>query len=468
MDKLSETHAKALKIHGACHCKGTCTCLDMKARHVASPEGSRRYKLPIGSPIAKAPHLANIKKPNLNEPKHTADSIVADASASGYTHDGHGMFKKGNWSVSFSPDTEMFDGSNPNGKHFQGLKSWDEVNSTVAHFDSLSNPAHDKSISIIKPGETGNNEGFTWGGSKVGDVKTTAGDLDKLFGKSTVHEGDGGERKVTESWHPKIRDANGKVHAGAIYDWMRYDGMKNPDGTPMSEEDSNNLKPLERSEKFKFSIGASSPEFADLVHRALGITQDKPDSGVSIKNHSDLKKQLTVGRQVETLSGIGGEMNAPKMKAGKIRTIKKVQSNGVYLHDPEIHKADDNGSHLDFGVASEWKFDGDKFTHSDGRSYRLLPKTEGKGLEQEIDVEYKTAYSNDARMELAKKGEAMPDGSYPIAHPTDLRNAIDSFGRAKDPSAVKNHITKRAEDMKMSYICSLKHGLLMTPILEKR
>lgn len=52
--------------------------------------------------------------------------------------------------------------------------------------------------------------------------------------------------------------------------------------------------------------------------------------------------------------------------------------------------------------------------------------------------------STDERDKLAGQGKAMPDGSFPIAGDGDLRNAIQSYGRAKDPAAVKRHIVKRA------------------------
>lgn len=38
----------------------------------------------------------------------------------------------------------------------------------------------------------------------------------------------------------------------------------------------------------------------------------------------------------------------------------------------------------------------------------------------------------------------MPDGSYPIRNKSDLANAIQAIGRAKNPDAVKAHIRKRA------------------------
>jgi len=50
----------------------------------------------------------------------------------------------------------------------------------------------------------------------------------------------------------------------------------------------------------------------------------------------------------------------------------------------------------------------------------------------------------DERKRLAEGGEAMPDGSFPIANEEDLRNAIQSIGRAKDPDAARAHIKRRA------------------------
>ncbi len=53
-------------------------------------------------------------------------------------------------------------------------------------------------------------------------------------------------------------------------------------------------------------------------------------------------------------------------------------------------------------------------------------------------------FSDTSREKMAGRGVAMPDGSYPIPDKDALRRAIASFGRAKDPAAVKRHIIKRA------------------------
>jgi hypothetical protein len=51
------------------------------------------------------------------------------------------------------------------------------------------------------------------------------------------------------------------------------------------------------------------------------------------------------------------------------------------------------------------------------------------------------------RRRLAERGKALPDGSFPIRNRQDLRDAIQSYGRAKDKDAAKRWITKRAREL---------------------
>jgi len=53
-------------------------------------------------------------------------------------------------------------------------------------------------------------------------------------------------------------------------------------------------------------------------------------------------------------------------------------------------------------------------------------------------------YPAEDRKRMAKAGTALPDGSFPIADVDDLKNAIQSIGRASDPAKAKAHIKKRA------------------------
>lgn len=61
------------------------------------------------------------------------------------------------------------------------------------------------------------------------------------------------------------------------------------------------------------------------------------------------------------------------------------------------------------------------------------------------DAVEKKEFSDKRRSELADSGKALPDGSFPIESEQDLKNAIQAFGRAKDPAKAKAHIISRAK-----------------------
>jgi uncharacterized membrane protein YkoI len=97
----------------------------------------------------------------------------------------------------------------------------------------------------------------------------------------------------------------------------------------------------------------------------------------------------------------------------------------------------------------------------DGKSYDVFVSPSGNVLgydeytwadaeakdDETDDLEVKAMYSEDERAAMAESGEALPDGSYPIANEQDLKNAIQAYGRAKDKEAAKAHIVKRAEEL---------------------
>jgi hypothetical protein len=57
----------------------------------------------------------------------------------------------------------------------------------------------------------------------------------------------------------------------------------------------------------------------------------------------------------------------------------------------------------------------------------------------------KKDYSDKERQMLARRDMALPDGSFPIVTIADLRNAIQSVGRASNYARARNHIIRRAE-----------------------
>lgn len=62
----------------------------------------------------------------------------------------------------------------------------------------------------------------------------------------------------------------------------------------------------------------------------------------------------------------------------------------------------------------------------------------------------KRDYSTRERRRLAESGAAMPDGSFPIVTGADLRNAIQSVGRASNYEAARRHIIRRARALGMT------------------
>jgi hypothetical protein len=100
-------------------------------------------------------------------------------------------------------------------------------------------------------------------------------------------------------------------------------------------------------------------------------------------------------------------------------------------------------------------FDGksyDVFVALDGEvlGYDKYEADEVEQIEAEAaEIAMKRAFSEERRMDLAKEGMAMADGSYPIVSEGDLRNAIQAYGRAKDKEATKKHIMKRARALKL-------------------
>lgn len=73
-----------------------------------------------------------------------------------------------------------------------------------------------------------------------------------------------------------------------------------------------------------------------------------------------------------------------------------------------------------------------------------MTKTFDDGDETEAAI-----VSRRLRMRLAKEGKALPDGSYPIRNASDLKNAIQAYGRAGagKKAKVRRHIVKRARGL---------------------
>lgn len=79
-----------------------------------------------------------------------------------------------------------------------------------------------------------------------------------------------------------------------------------------------------------------------------------------------------------------------------------------------------------------------------GEGVKVMLMKRDADLPPEAEAYLKREFTADQRKDMAAKGEAMAGGGYPIASKEDLHNAIQAFGRAKDPAATKQHIITRA------------------------
>ena len=106
-------------------------------------------------------------------------------------------------------------------------------------------------------------------------------------------------------------------------------------------------------------------------------------------------------------------------------------------------------------------FDGksyDVFVALDGEilGYDRYEQDESEAIEAEAaEIAMKRAFPEEKRLELAKEGMALPDGSFPIVGESDLRNAIQAFSRAEDKDAAKKHMMKRAAALKLENLIPL-------------
>lgn len=84
------------------------------------------------------------------------------------------------------------------------------------------------------------------------------------------------------------------------------------------------------------------------------------------------------------------------------------------------------------------------FSWSRAKWNQIQNAKKSDSIEEDDEMLEKRDYSPSARRRMATAGEAMKDGSFPIANEADLRNAIQSVGRAANYDAARRHITRRA------------------------
>lgn len=140
---------------------------------------------------------------------------------------------------------------------------------------------------------------------------------------------------------------------------------------------------------------------------------------------------------------------------------------GIYIKEYYDHDGDEKGMTIYVGYAmspdAEHTHDHQIMMNTDG-TYEISENvghthTIDSGRLQEImmmrmmmktDEFEKQELTSSVRERLAREGQALPDGSFPIRNRSDLRNAIRAFGRARsqDRGRVARHIRRRARALR--------------------
>lgn len=139
---------------------------------------------------------------------------------------------------------------------------------------------------------------------------------------------------------------------------------------------------------------------------------------------------------------------------------------GTHSHaHPAYGSQGDDGSHehehahdgdADHGHAHDPDGDGDDDTTASGDTDHDYVLPDGRpgpkaGNRWHPHLSNADKYKQADRDEMARSGEAMPDGSYPIADEEDLDSAIRAVGRGgADHDAIRRHVIKRAEALGLS------------------
>lgn len=93
------------------------------------------------------------------------------------------------------------------------------------------------------------------------------------------------------------------------------------------------------------------------------------------------------------------------------------------------------------------------FTDFIGKS---LAEDFGMKITDPLAFQQRREFSRQKRKKLAKSGKALPWGGYPIENCTDVKNAVQAIGRAKDRSRTIAHIKKHAKRLGCSHLIPKK------------
>ena len=210
--------------------------------------------------------------------------------------------------------------------------------------------------------------------------------------------------------------------------------------------------------------GYQSRALVDAIANQAKVNQVLTVANLSAKKLSDGRWFFTSGprnlkgvQDIETTAKAFGEYNFPELDGEYIRDLDfKIKGSGENTKIVDLKlESKVNEIRAKKVTKQMWKkFSDDKRFDAllsvikdpdDAEEYVFMRWEKLPGWMQRDMTLFEKDYSTEQRKEMAAKGLALPDGSFPIKDIKDLKNAILSYGRSTDHSEVAKFIAKRAK-----------------------
>ena len=230
----------------------------------------------------------------------------------------------------------------------------------------------------------------------------------------------------------------GRAAAKTLLDMVIKGDAKDVEGIKMSKDMAQGFADWLRYSTYGKKFGTLP--FDKLFTAAFNWGLDRFVKGANTKVKDEFKELKAKAKEMRK-----AEMKGESLTEGK-------GDKAVSMAQKKLDKVmtDLKANLLKFKNANSDK-EKETFKSEAGRLTKLR-KDAHDNLEQAIqdayaDVELMVIenYDSDQRKEMASKGLALPDGSFPIKTLQDLKNAIQAYGRAKDQASAAKFIAKRAK-----------------------
>ena len=230
----------------------------------------------------------------------------------------------------------------------------------------------------------------------------------------------------------------GRAAAKTLLDMVIKGNAKDVEGIKMSKDMAQGFADWLRYSTYGKKFGTLP--FDKLFTAAFNWGLDRFVKGANTKVKDEFKELKAKAKEMRK-----AEMKGESLTEGK-------GDKAVSMAQKKLDKVmtDLKANLLKFKNANSDK-EKETFKSEAGRLTKLR-KDAHDNLEQAIqdayaDVELMVIenYDSDQRKEMASKGLALPDGSFPIKTLQDLKNAIQAYGRAKDQASAAKFIAKRAK-----------------------